>query len=305
MSVEKVSRQPAVWDFRANEDYFTSAKLVEFFKENATLYSFQKEKGDSGYIHWQGRFRLIKKRAKAGLVKLFESAGLKEPNYLQPTLKANHDQKFFYATKADTRIEGPWTDTTEPTFIPIQYSEKYIPKLYPYQEQILESGKQLELRKINLIYDKTGNNGKSTVSAIGELKYDFIDMPPLNDYKELVQLLHSILSSTNNRHPGLIFIDMPRAIGKERLFGLYSAIEQIKKGKVYDIRYKYAKWWFDVPQIWVFSNSLPNMEWLSPDRWNIWAVTEDRRLVPYGDDEEKEEPEEKIPDEFLADSDNF
>lgn len=71
-----------------------------------------------------------------------------------------------------------------------------------------------------------------------------------------------------------MFFDMPRAMPKQALHGLYTAIEQIKKGKVYDLRYHYKDWWFDSPQIWVFSNTMPDRSLLSADRWKVWTVHE-------------------------------
>jgi len=272
--------QCAVWDFRGNESYYTEEELISFFKANAKKWTFQKEKSDSQYIHWQGRFSLIKKRSKSKLMDLFEASQLKPPNYLEPTTTTNHKEEFFYAQKQDTRILGPFRDTDKPTeevYIPKQFRDI---KLYPWQQQIIDSAKIFNDREIHLIYDPVGNQGKSTVASICELLYNGIDMPPLNDYKELVQLACNICMDTNNRKPGIMLFDMPRAIDKTRLYGLYSAIEQIKKGKLYDTRHHYKKYWIDSPVIWVFTNHLPDESLLSPDRWKIWSLT-NKQLKPY------------------------
>jgi hypothetical protein len=67
---------------------------------------------------------------------------------------------------------------------------------------------------------------------------------------------------------------------KRKLGGMYSAIEQIKKGKVYDMRYSYKEWWFNSPQIWVFGNHMPDLSMLSADRWKIWSIDASMDLVP-------------------------
>lgn len=276
--------QCAVWDFRANGDMFTDGELSIFFKSYAKKWTFQKENSDNGYIHWQGRFSLIKKRDKNKLMDLFDVELQKIPNYLQPTLTENHKEEFFYAQKKDTRLEGPWTDqdkAKEEVYIPRQYRDI---KLYNWQQQIINSAENFNDREINLIYDPKGCNGKSTVASIAELKYGGIDMPPLNDYKELIQLACNICMDSNNRTPKIMFFDMPRAIDKSRLYGLYSAIEQIKKGKLYDIRYKYKAFWIDSPVIWVFTNASPDLSMLSSDRWKVWKFSEDKStLEPYQD----------------------
>lgn len=268
----------AVWDFRANEDIYTENFLITFLKANCKKWTFQLEQSDGNYRHWQGRFSLIKKRTKHILLNLFKE---KKPNYLQPTSKENWKEDFFYAMKEDTRVKGPFSDK-----IMSEESNTYLPRQYrnltlrPWQKTIKDSAEVFENRIINLIYDPIGNNGKSTIAAICEILHGGIDMPPLNDYKELIQLTCNICMDTNNRSPKIIFFDMPRAIRKDQLYGLYSAIEQIKKGKLYDCRYHYKAYWIDSPQIWVFTNTLPDLSMLSIDRWKIWQIKENE-LIPY------------------------
>lgn len=279
-----MTSQCAVWDFRANEDYFTSDDMIKWLSGNAKKWIFQLEEGDSGYRHWQGRFSLIKKRTKSVLMQLFDK--MKVPNYLEPTATTNHLDEYFYAMKEDTRVAGPYSDLKSKEdkmkenngYIPRQYRDVIC---YPWQERVLQSGNEFDKRMINMIYDPVGNNGKSTVAAIGELLHNGIDMPPLNDFKELVALACCICMDKKWRNPSVIYIDMPRAIDKTRLGGMYTAIEQIKKGKLYDCRYHYKSWWIDSPQVWVFSNCLPDMNLLSLDRWKIWMINEHKVLVPY------------------------
>lgn len=268
----------ASWDFRANEEYYDIGALKKWLRENAKYWVFQLEQGDGGYKHWQGRFSLRKKRYRPELLKLFNETGLKEPNFWQPTIKDEAKSKSFsYVLKADTRLLGPFKDT-DPSEQP---TADYIPShlrnltLKEWQQFVIDSKKKRNLRKINLIFDPVGNRGKSVVASVAELYHGGIDMPPINDFKEMVALLCNICMDTNVRDPGLIFIDMPRAQRKDQLFGLYSAIEQIKKGKLYDTRHHYKCWWIEVPEIWVFSNTLPDMEYLSFDRWKLWEFTPD------------------------------
>lgn len=272
-----------VWDFRANEDYFTADALKSFFTANCKSWLFQKEKGDSGYIHWQGRFKLIKKRNKSTILKLFDAIG-KAPNYLVPTSKENHLDEFFYCMKADTRVG-------DEIYGDEQYSRKlnlvdgiFIPwhlkniKLYPYQQEILDSSKNRDSRTVNLLFDYEGNKGRSTISSIGELLHGCIDMPVLYDSKDIIQTACDICMHKNMRSPPIFFFDMPRSMRKGGLEEFYTAVEQIKKGKLYDIRYSYKEYWIDSPTIWVFSNSLPSLELLSHDRWKFWRIDKDNKL---------------------------
>lgn len=277
----------AVWDFRANEDIIIVESFLSFLQNNCKKYVFQKEKGDSGYIHWQGRFSLIKKRNKSQLIKLFNSNNLLLPNYLMPTCKNNHTDDFFYAFKADTRIGEVYADAQHAQRFQLSTDGIYIPKqfrninFYPYQQAIVDSRDSFDFRQINVIFDSIGNSGKSTIAAISEILYGAIDMPVLMDYKEIVATICNICMDTGNRSPKLVFFDMPRAQSKQQMLGFYSAIEQIKKGKLYDTRYKYKSFWIDSPTIWVFTNELPDTNLLSNDRWKIWTITTDKELKPY------------------------
>ena len=106
-------------------------------------------------------------------------------------------------------------------------------------------------------------------------------MPPINDAKELIQVACDICKSKEIRDPSPIFIDLPRAMRKSELGGVFTAIEQIKKGKLYDTRYRYTEWWIDSPAIWVFTNVLPDLNSLSLDRWVIWHINDSKELVKY------------------------
>ena len=80
--------------------------------------------------------------------------------------------------------------------------------------------------------------------------------------------------SKEERAPGLVFVDLPRALTTDsKKFGPFmAAIVQIKKGKVADVRFHYKEWWFDSPQVWVFCNHAPNLDHMSADRWRFYTI---------------------------------
>lgn len=123
-----------------------------------------------------------------------------------------------------------------------------------------------------MIYDPVGGHGKSTLAAICELTLGGIDLPPVNDSKELLQAMCDICRAKKERSPNPVFIDMPRAMDKGKLYGIYTAIEQIKKGKLVDLRYSYREWWIDSPAVWVMTNIEPDPDLLSRDRWKVWCI---------------------------------
>ena len=52
----------AVFEFRHTTGEMTKDNIIESLKGIAKKYVFQKEEGDSGYVHYGGRISIIKKR---------------------------------------------------------------------------------------------------------------------------------------------------------------------------------------------------------------------------------------------------
>lgn len=275
-----MAKQCYVWEFRTNAEGLDREVLNEWLKGHCKKWTYQLEKGEqTGYLHYQGRLSLIKKVSVAGKLKLFDEKKMKAFNYFEPTVTEIKDDEAFYSMKAQTRVEGPFTNKDPPKpFVPIQF-RGFLEKLYPFQKDILDN-KHFNFRTINLIYDGEGNLGKSTVAALGSLHYGYKDIPTLNDFEKIMQIMFSKCNEIT-RDPGCVFFDMPRALDKSRLCGLYSALEQIKKGLLFDPRYAYKEWWINSPNIWVFSNHYPDSRLLSNDRWKIWTVGHDKELVEF------------------------
>ena len=266
--------QCATWDFRANEDYFTCDQLLACLPKLGKKYWFQLEKGSStGYRHWQGRISLHKKRRKEEVRPIWEQELDKFPNYFEPTSKPEHQKgDGFYQMKTDTRLEGPWTDKDTPSYVRKRFRNA---TLKPWQEQILESSSKTGSndREVNVLICETGNIGKSFLVDYADDHNKGIEIPSIvNDGKEILQAVTNILMAKDLREPGLMFLDMPRAMNKERLNGIMTALETIKRGKVYDFRYKFTEYKFEPPTVWVFTNMMPDQSWLSADRWKFWQM---------------------------------
>lgn len=262
-------------DFPEKEEFVTM--IQPLFKK----WVFQKEAcPTTGTVHYQGRGTLYKRKRHPELCNLLNTTPLRGMDVSESSNNSKQDE-IFYALKYDTKIDGPWDDKTwvKPTYIPRQYRDK-MERLYPWQNYVLESRSTFEDRQINLVYDPSGNNGKSTVAALGDLMYGALDLPPVGDHKELLQVVCDVLMAKQERKPGLVFVDLPRGLTMDpRKFGPFMvAIEQIKKGKVADLRFHYKEWWFDSPQVWVFANHLPNLKLMSQDRWVFWTIDQFKNL---------------------------
>lgn len=265
--MNKVEIPCCVYDFRWNGEEVPHNLILTRLKGVAKRFVFQKEQGDTGYIHYQGRLSLFKKRRKHEALKLFKDP----PNYFEPTTSKEYQTgDAFYQTKEDTRIEGPWTDKDTVAFIPRQVQEMKV--LRPFQSTILEDIGVWDKRRINIVYCQEGNLGKSSlVGWVRAYKLGRV-LPPVNDYKDLLRMVCDLPTSN------FYLFDMPRAMNKEKLYQFYSAVETIKDGYAYDDRYSFKEKVFDCPNIWIFSNVLPDRDMLSADRWKFWNINSELEL---------------------------
>jgi len=266
----------AVYDFtlKATQDDYSSqgSAIKDALSGLAKKYAFQLETGDSGYVHWQGRISLIKKRRMAEAIKLFHSKDIFANIHMSMTCSASTDNDF-YVLKDDTAVEGQrYKDTDEVKYIPRQVRE--ISKLYPWQQYIVDNANVWDTRSINILIDTDGNNGKSTLVTYMRAHNIARKLPFCNDYKDVMRMVCDMPTSR------CYLIDMPRAINKERLYQLYGAIEEIKSGYAYDDRYKFTEKIFDCPNIWIFCNVVPDLDMLSQDRWKFWNI-KNNELVHY------------------------
>lgn len=234
--------------------------------------TFQLEEGEkTKKLHYQGRISLKKKRRKSEIVKLATETFLRGIHW-SPTSnanKGNHD----YVTKDHTRVDGPW-DITECTYVPRQIRE--IKELRPFQQQIIEDAKKWNTRIINVVLNPEGCVGKSILKGWLRAYKIGRPLPAINDYKDIMRMVMDMPTSS------LYLMDMPRAMKKDKLGGMYSAIETIKDGYAWDDRYQFKEKAFDSPNIWIFTNTAPDMDLLSRDRWKIWGVTTDTyELFPW------------------------
>jgi hypothetical protein len=263
-----------VYDFTAPAAALEADGIKTVLRAYCKKWCFQKERGATGYEHFQGRISLKNKtNSGAATAKQLHVTGW----HFTVTSTANRDNNF-YVTKEEGRLDGPWHNTDKIIYLPRQFRGME-GNLYPFQQKILDERDNFEARRVNLVYDAKGNKGKSTIASYMDCMGYGIDMPPVNDGEKLISALCDIVMATDDRTPGVIFMDLPRALDQKKLSGMFTAIEQIKKGKLYDFRYSYKTFWIDSPQIWVFCNWLPDTTYLSVDRWKVWNINETKEFV--------------------------
>lgn len=269
-----MSKVLSVWEMVIPSSETTKEYLLKKFRSIAKHWAFQLEKGDlTGYEHYQCRISLHKKTTMSQVIKLMGIDKL----HLIPTCnnQLKKSNLFDYVLKEQSRVDGPWTDKDPQT---VEIPEQYDVELYPWQQELydLVTGeiKNKKYRNVHLLYDAKGCIGKTTfalkLTCQGKAEY----IPPMNDAKDIMRAVYDL--PTN----GLYIIDLTRSMKKDKLVGLYSAIEQIKNGFFYDDRYEFKRRIVKSPAVIVLTNELPDMNLLSSDRWKIHVV-DNNKLIDY------------------------
>lgn len=272
-----------LWDFRINlAEGVTKESIEKILRNTSKHWIYQLEKGETtNKLHYQGRLSLNKRKRKSEILKIIKQ--FEKPilfNYLEPA-STNSYGHWFYVMKEETKIEGPWKDTDEELYVPLEYRE--IDKnWHPFQTQIIQSKDEVKKnREVNVIFDPKGNSGKTTLANYLTITQQGLLIPPLAKASDIIQYVCSLCMARKTRDPKIVFFDLPRALNKSDLRELFTAVEQIKNGILYDTRYTGKCWVIEPPAIWIFTNKQVDPDMLTRDRWKTWIIDKDKRLASY------------------------
>ena len=254
-------------------------EMMKFLVGWSKKWAFQEEVGkDKGYKHFQVRLSLFTKKRAGELISATQ--GLLPPGHnWSITSNATHaGQNFNYVMKADSRVDGPWTDKDyeEPPVLTRQLKAYQLLEPYPWQAQCMEMVKELDDRTIKLIVDQHGNGGKSIFAEAMEYQGLAYEIPPM-------RMMEDIMACVQGINPKKAYlIDLPRGMKKDKLSDFYSGLECLKNGVSYDKRYSFKKRRMDRPQIIVFTNTYPDWLLMTADRWEVWDMQADKSLTKHG-----------------------
>lgn len=266
-----------IWDITISSTLVEDENTIKkAFRKCCKKWAFQLEQGDeTGYVHYQCRIALHKKTT---LNHAKELVGL-EGNYTpSSTNSISKTSNFNYVLKPQTRIAGPWTDKDdveeEEIKIPIQYKVE----LYKWQQSlydlVMKEIEEKKYRNVHILYDVHGGIGKTTFALNLTCRRKAEYIPPMNDSKDIMRMCYDLSTSK------CYIIDLTRAMKKDKLFSMYSAVEQIKNGYIYDDRYTFKRKFIDSPGVIILTNELPDINLLSSDRWKIHLV-ENNELIDF------------------------
>lgn len=268
------------WEFRWNQAQAPEPhEIADFLKAYCRDWGFQLEKGDSGLIHYQGHFRLVKKRRDPDRLfsATFDGA---EPNYLAPTAKNTLDlmvngEAKYYSTKTDTRIDGPWTHDDAPeTPMELYDCHDIGDKLTDLQKIWATELTSQNTREILFVYGKTGGVGKSTFGMyLLSTQTNTIVVPAtMESAEDMLQWCYAF-AKPGKDNQATIILDIPRSCTGQNSWNKFlTALEDIKRGYLYDKRYTAKFKLVYPPKIVVFSNHKPPEDLLTSDRFVFMHV---------------------------------
>lgn len=255
-----------MWDLTIAERDNPHAVVIAAFKIIAKKWAFQLEQGEGGYRHWQCRISLVKKKTQNMFISMLMENDI-SLFHVSPTSSNACKGSPFYVMKVDTRIDGPWTDKDEPPRPKLPTVELMDKEgLRPWQNDLLWAVDGYENRIINIVVDPVGNHGKGAFCKYIWYHRMGQPIPSMTVYEDIIQF---VMCQPESK---LYVVDLPRAMPKERLAGLYSGIESLKDGMLFDKRYKGVFKYMPEPQIIVFTNRWPKLGHLSLDRWRFWTI---------------------------------
>ena len=248
-----------IYMITAPRDQVPKRAIKEFIKNHDIhKWIFAKETGSGGYEHWQ--------------IRLSTSASFEEV------------QSAFYPAHIEKSTEWGEYERKEANFVcsedTIDILRCRYGRLRKNQSTILREVEQQSDRGIHVVYDPNGNSGKSFLCRwLYERNIGFYVPPTVRTTQGIIQYVAS-----GYRGQRIIVIDIPRS--SKWTNELYEGIEAIKDGLVYDTRYS-AK----MRDIWgvkilCLTNTRPQLEALSLDRWTI--LDAEGQTVPIDTSKEKD-----------------
>jgi len=227
------------WNNYSMENYYELLVSISSFN---CKYIIGKECGASGTYHLQGYIESPKK------LRWSEFKLPKEIHW--EVAKGTREENIEYCSK-----ENNYVCVYE--FEPL----KIIEKLHKWQSDI----EQLyydrpDGRTVHWYYDKKGGKGKSSFCKYMYVHYGTTTIQG-GKMADIMNIIYNMKDVGK-----MILIDIPRASGGKIS---ESAVECILNGMITNTKYETGKKVFNPPHVVIFSNSMPELENMSANRWNI------------------------------------
>lgn len=268
------------------EGFEDTAKVREDLRSIAKKWAFQIEKGEeSGYVHYQIRLSLFKRKRVKEMEKLLFTIGW---NNFRASPTSNNGKKLdFYVIKFDTRVDGPWTDKDpEPKYIQKRFRKA---KLRDWQHDLLDELIKMKEkgndRNIVMVEDEGGEGKSFFRSWAYSTREDVVYLPStLTSANEMIEFICSC--GLKSGWEGIILMDVPRATSMKHWWTLSAGLETLKQGIIHDKRYKAKVLIIEPPQICCFMNHKPPEGVMTSDVF-IWYDKKKVKTSDLVDDEDE------------------
>lgn len=249
---------------------------------------FQLEVGETtNRRHYQGRLKLLSRKSKKALLKIFGEIFSTENLTLQVELAYDSSS---YCEKLDTRIGGPWYAGLAGY---LSEKEEMKLELKKWQSQLLGliTGRYQNYfrnRKVVWIQDIIGGQGKSTFIrylAANEKSLGMgIEKLPI-DRPDRVR--SAVIKLSKRKNVDIYMFDFTRTRGDDTRFNdLFEVIEELKNSFIVDIMYGNFNRAFLKPSIvLIFTNEDISKfcDYLSLDRWEAFTICQSSNELAYID----------------------
>lgn len=250
------------WVFTVND--FSEDDVEWFHGSNGsgvwTKLVFQIEKGETGNVHLQGVMRFKKKIRKPTKVVPVKGAHWEK-------MKGTTEQAIRYASKEDTRVDGPWFYGVKR---PIELKYLKYEDMYDWQKEVVDLCKEEpDDRSIRWYWEPDGGVGKSALVRHLCIEQDAIVMS--GKAADMKYGIAQYAEKNMGNGPRVVIFDVPRS-NLEYLS--YTGIEEIKNGTFYSSKYESGMVLINPPHVLVFANEPPKYEAMSADRWRVQECRE-------------------------------
>lgn len=244
--------EPKWWDFtlsveKAKEMNIDDLSVLgNYLKKKTDRCVIGYEVGEGGYVHYQGRCVFKNGIGKDRLIVLLPTA------HWSPTQVRN----FNYCEK-EGKFWRSW-ETALQDFIEM-------PEM-AWQTKAMGILETQDDRRVMVVVDDEGCNGKTTMSKMMVARHIGAYCPAMEDAKDYMAwaLAHQTAKT--------FILDIPRAEDRKKDRQLWSAVEQMKNGYLWDKRNHWQEAWIEPPKVIVFTNSEPDRNLLSDDRWEVYHL---------------------------------
>jgi hypothetical protein len=221
---------------------------------NCNKYVAQEEIGINGNKHIQGYISFKNQRSFNTVKALFEGAHLEIPK--------SHIAAMNYCKKFDTRNGEQINNINKPLIKDPLEGLTY----YDWQQNIINIiESDPDNRTIHWFWEPNGNIGKTTFCKHLALKYKgtIVLSGKASDAK------YGVFCYLKKHSLNIVIFHFVRS---NENYVSYEAIECIKDGLFYNVKYESDMCLYNNPHVLIFSNFEPDIDKLSKDRWNVRLI---------------------------------